>query len=81
MADSLVQTFNYVSETTALPKLGNGRFVRNVFEMSIKNQARRLKHLPHVSEQDMRTIKADDLPEARDLVQGIANQLEADLRE
>lgn len=41
---------------------GNGRFVRNLFEKTIQNQAIRLSHLSNVSKEDLTLIKAEDLP-------------------
>lgn len=41
---------------------GNGRFVRNLFEKTIQNQAIRLSHQPNTSKEDLSTLTAEDLP-------------------
>ena len=46
-------------------KFGNGRYVRNLFEKSILNQAIRLSSQPKVTTEELSKLKAEDLP--RDL--------------
>ena len=41
---------------------GNGRYVRNLFENTIQNQAIRLSSQPSVSIDELATLKAEDLP-------------------
>lgn len=41
---------------------GNARFVRNLFEKSIQNQATRLSAEPNITEEVLSMIKAEDLP-------------------
>lgn len=41
---------------------GNGRLARNIFEMSISNQANRIVALANVDESVLSTIEADDIP-------------------
>lgn len=40
---------------------GNARFVRNLFEQSIQNQAMRLSSQPNITEEILSTLKAEDL--------------------
>lgn len=42
---------------------GNGRFVRNLFEKTIQNQAIRLSPKPNISDEEMMLLKAEDIPE------------------
>lgn len=41
---------------------GNARFVRNLFEKSIQNQAMRLSCQPNITTEDLSKLKAEDLP-------------------
>ena len=41
---------------------GNGRYVRNLFEKTIQNQAIRLSNQPNVTTEDLSLLKAEDLP-------------------
>ena len=41
---------------------GNGRFVRNIFEKTIENQANRLTKLPKPSREEMASIVPEDIP-------------------
>lgn len=41
---------------------GNGRFVRNLFEKTIQNQATRLSGQPSITAEELSTLKAEDLP-------------------
>ena len=45
-------------------KFGNARLVRNIFETIISNQANRLGVMANPSEQELRTLSSEDLPEA-----------------
>lgn len=45
----------------AKPHFGNGRFVRNVFEKSLNNQALRLSSINNYTKEVLTTITADDL--------------------
>ena len=42
---------------------GNARFVRNLFEKSIQNQAMRLSSQPNITEEILSTLIAEDFPE------------------
>jgi Holliday junction resolvasome RuvABC ATP-dependent DNA helicase subunit len=41
---------------------GNGRFVRNLFEKTIQNQAIRLSNQPNTTAEELCLLKAEDLP-------------------
>ena len=41
---------------------GNGRYVRNLFEKTIQNQATRLSCQPNITVEDLSKLKAEDLP-------------------
>lgn len=41
---------------------GNGRFVRNLFEKTIQNQASRLSRQPKITTEELSTLTAEDLP-------------------
>lgn len=45
---------------------GNARFVRNLFEKSIQNQATRLSSEPNITEEVLSMLKVEDLPVAYD---------------
>ena len=45
---------------------GNARFVRNLFEKSIQNQATRLSSQSNITEEVLSILKAEDLPVAYD---------------
>ena len=42
---------------------GNGRFVRNLFEAAVSKHAWRLREEAELSEEEMRTLEAEDLPD------------------
>lgn len=46
-------------------RFGNGRFVRNIFEKAIQNQADRLAALSNPSKADLMTIHAEDLSKTK----------------
>ena len=41
---------------------GNGRYVRNLFEKTIQNQAMRLSCQPNITAEELSKLKAEDLP-------------------
>lgn len=41
---------------------GNGRFVRNLFEKTILNQATRLANIPNITSEELSKLIADDIP-------------------
>jgi type VII secretion ATPase EccA len=41
---------------------GNGRYVRNLFEKTIQNQAMRLSYQPNITAEELSKLKAEDLP-------------------
>ena len=41
---------------------GNGRYVRNLFEKTIQNQAIRLSGMPSISAEELSSLTAEDLP-------------------
>lgn len=43
---------------------GNGRFVRNLFEKVIENQANRISSVPDITAQSLATIEAEDIQKA-----------------
>ena len=42
-------------------EFGNARYVRNIFEKAIQNQANRVAYLPHVSTENLTVILAEDV--------------------
>lgn len=40
---------------------GNGRFVRNMFEKVIENQANRISYIPDITAESLATIEAEDI--------------------
>ena len=50
-------------------QLGNGRFVRNVFERCMATQCNRLASLPHPSKTDLETFLLSDIPSPEALTQ------------
>ena len=46
---------------------GNGRLARNLYEMTINNQANRIVSLPHVDDEILSTIEETDIPRMADL--------------
>jgi SpoVK/Ycf46/Vps4 family AAA+-type ATPase len=48
-------------------ELGNGRFVRNIFDRCIANQCNRLATLTNQSKQDLITFQLDDIPTSEQL--------------
>ena len=61
----LQNIFEYETKKAKLG-FGNGRFVRNLFEKILRNQAMRLSEsTTGLTKEDLITIKAQDIPEAR----------------
>ena len=54
---------NLFEKVRSAPKMNfsNGRFVRNLFEKIITNQANRVILIPNLTNEDLITIKSDDL--------------------
>jgi SpoVK/Ycf46/Vps4 family AAA+-type ATPase len=50
-------------------KLGNGRFVRNIFDRCIANQCNRLAASKKLSKEDLKTFVPDDIPNSEQLAQ------------
>jgi stage V sporulation protein K len=50
-------------------ELGNGRFMRNIFDRCIANQCNRLANLTRPSKQDLITLKSGDVPTKEQLTQ------------
>jgi AAA+ superfamily predicted ATPase len=42
---------------------GNGRFARNILEKTLENQAMRLSLISNITEENLRTIEDDDIPD------------------
>ncbi len=53
-------------------QLGNGRFVRNVFERCMASQCNRLAPLPNPSKRDLETFLLSDIPTPAELAQFLA---------
>lgn len=53
--------------TERIGELGNGRFVRNIFDRCIANQCNRLALLSKPSEQDLKTFQPEDVPSQEQL--------------
>ncbi len=45
------------------PQFGNGRYVRNIFEKSLNNQAMRLSRSSTIGKAELSTIIAEDIKE------------------
>ncbi|MDN4608462.1 AAA family ATPase [Sporosarcina highlanderae] len=50
-----------LSEASKEPHFGNGRYVRNLYEKAINNQAIRLSTDPHLTREELMTIQSADL--------------------
>ena len=57
----LVDTLTYAIEHKD-KNFGNGRFIRNLFEKSLQNQAVRLSCLPQTTAEDLSTLTINDIP-------------------
>jgi stage V sporulation protein K len=53
--------------------LGNGRFVRNIFDRCVANQCNRLAALTKPSKEDLKTFLATDVPDHEQLVQSVVS--------
>lgn len=62
--DKLVQQFE-----TQIGELGNGRFVRNIFDRCVAIQCNRLAALARPSKDDLKTFLPDDVPTPEQLAQ------------
>lgn len=59
--DDLIRLFSVLHETRD-DTFGNGRLARNLYEMTINNQANRIVSLPHVDDEILSTIEEIDVP-------------------
>lgn len=64
--DDLGRLFSVLYETRD-ETFGNGRLARNLYEMTINNQANRIVSLPHVDDEILSTIQESDIPGMADL--------------
>lgn len=72
--DVILSTFReLVSEFTDLiGELGNGRFVRNIFDRCIANQCNRLAAMLKPAPEDLKTFLTEDVPDRSQLIQYLA---------
>jgi Holliday junction resolvasome RuvABC ATP-dependent DNA helicase subunit len=59
---ALARLRSILGETTRDKGFGNARFIRNIFEAAVSNQASRLVHLDEPDHEQLTTLIADDLP-------------------
>ena len=64
--DDLIRLFSVLYETRD-ETFGNGRLARNLYEMTINNQANRIVMLPNVDDEILSTIEETDIPGMADL--------------
>jgi Holliday junction resolvasome RuvABC ATP-dependent DNA helicase subunit len=64
--DDLIRLFSILYETRD-ETFGNGRLARNLYEMTINNQANRIVSLPHVTDEVLSTIEEIDIPGMSDM--------------
>ena len=64
--DDLIRLFSVLHETRD-DTFGNGRLARNLYEMTINNQANRIVSLPHVDDEILSSIEETDIPGMADL--------------
>lgn len=64
--DNLVRLFSVLYETRD-EAFGNGRLARNLFEMTISNQANRIVSMTEITEEALSTITEADIPGMADL--------------
>lgn len=64
--DDLIRLFSVLYETRD-DTFGNGRLARNLYEMTINNQANRIVLLPHVDDEILSSIEETDIPGMADL--------------
>jgi stage V sporulation protein K len=72
--DSILPTFNNLVTDfiDRIGELGNGRFVRNIFDRCIANQCNRLAAMVKPSPEDLKTFLAEDIPYRSQLIQYLA---------
>jgi stage V sporulation protein K len=72
--DEILATFTeLVAEfTDRIGELGNGRFVRNIFDRCIANQCNRLAAMVKPSPEDLKTFLVEDIPTYPQLIQYLA---------
>lgn len=61
-ADSKLQDLMKEAVRTKQQNFGNARYVRNIFEKTLQNQATRLSREKNLSHQDLQTIIKEDIP-------------------
>ena len=59
--DARIKMKNIFEEVYKVSDFGNGRYVRNIFEKAIRNQAVRLEKFENLAKEDLITIKACDV--------------------
>jgi SpoVK/Ycf46/Vps4 family AAA+-type ATPase len=64
--DDLIRLFSVLHETRD-DTFGNGRLARNLYEMTINNQANRIVSLPNVDDEILSTIEEIDIPGMADM--------------
>lgn len=64
--DDLIRLFSVLYETRD-DTFGNGRFARNLYKMTINNQANRIVSLPQVDDEILSSIEETDIPGMADL--------------
>jgi stage V sporulation protein K len=64
--EDLIRLFSALYETRD-ETFGNGRLARNLYEMTINNQANRIVSLPHVNDEILSTIEKTDIPGMADM--------------
>ena len=64
--DDLIRLFSVLYETRD-DTFGNGRLARNLYEMTINNQANRIVMLPNVNDEILSAIEEKDIPGMADL--------------
>ncbi len=64
--DDLIRLFSVLYETRD-ETFGNGRLARNLYEMTINNQANRIVMLPNVDDDILSSIEETDIPGMADL--------------
>lgn len=65
-SDDLIRLFSVLYETRD-ETFGNGRLARNLYEMTINNQANRIVSLPQVNDEILSTIEEIDIPGMADM--------------
>jgi stage V sporulation protein K len=65
-SDDLIRLFSVLYETRD-ETFGNGRLARNLYEMTINNQANRIVSLPQVNDEILSTIEEMDIPGMADM--------------